>query len=58
MARRKTNRPKPIKVARVRARAVRGPHAEHRNRWYWRAEVYADGRDQPVWTGWATRDEV
>lgn len=55
MARRKTSRPKPIKVARVRARAVRGPHKDDPTRWYWRAEVFADGRDQPVWTGWETR---
>jgi len=51
-------RPKPVNVDPFRARVVRGPHADHVARWYWRAVRYLDGSEVVVWTGWATRDEV
>ena len=38
---RKTRRPKTITIgSRVKVRVVRGPHREHTQRWYWRAERY------------------
>lgn len=47
-----SDRPKPVGLPGLRARAVRGPKD---GRWYWRAER----TDKSVaWTGWATPKEV
>jgi len=46
-----TRRPKPFRIGPVRVRAIRGPDARG---WYFRAQVYEDGGERTVWTGWAT----
>lgn len=57
MAPRKSARPKPFSVGRVRVRVKRGPRSD--GRWYWRADhPVGQGRRQDVWNGWGTRDEV
>ncbi|HHO49658.1 MAG TPA: site-specific integrase [Deltaproteobacteria bacterium] len=50
------DRPSPIEVGPLRARAVRprGVRGPHDGRWYWRGE---QAREM-VWRGWATRDEA
>lgn len=36
-------------------RVIRGPKG---GRWYWRGEVYQDGKSRTVWTGWGTIEEA
>lgn len=57
----KRTRPRPFSVGRVRVRIHSGPRED--GRWRWRADRAAgtvDGRErrEPVWSGWATRDEA
>jgi len=59
MPRKKTpKRPKPIKSEPLRARAKRGPHPEHSDRWYWEARRCRAGERKTVWCGWASREEA
>lgn len=59
MARRRS-RPKVIHMDPIKANAVRGPHADDPELWYWQAVV----RDpvlrtrRTVWSGWATRADA
>jgi integrase len=55
---RRARRPKGIDLDTVKVRAVRGPHRDDDQKWYWRAERYSGGGSHTVWTGWATRDEA
>lgn len=48
-------KPRKVIVGDVRARPIRGPKGDL---WYWRAVLYRDRREHPVWSGWATRDEA
>jgi integrase len=58
---RKPKRPKTITIgSRVKVRAIRGPHKDHPQRWYWRAERYnPDTRKRgTLWTGWTSRADA
>ncbi len=58
---RKPRRPKAITVgARVKVRAIRGPHKDGSGRWYWRAEAYdpTTQKRHTVWTGWGLLRDV
>jgi integrase len=53
----KTKRPSPITVGKVRIRVKRGPRED--GRWYWRADRAVGHRErEDVWVGWATPDEA
>jgi integrase len=52
-----TPTPKPFVVGRVRVRAL-AARGQRDGAWYWRAERYAEGASETVWTGWATADEA
>lgn len=52
---RQNRKPRPIRVANLHARAIRGPREA--GVWYWRAESYIgtkDGQGTTIWTGWET----
>ena len=55
-----TRKPRPLKLDNTTARAIRGPHKDGSDRWYWRADLYLSGerRRETLWTGWATRDDA
>lgn len=57
---RKAQRPAPVKLGKVHARCIRGPHKDGSGRWYWQAVVYQGegGKDRTVWSGWATREDA
>lgn len=50
-------RPTPFSVGSVRVAVVSGRKPRD-DRWYWRARRFAEGGEQTVWTGWATRPEA
>ena len=56
MTARMPKRPAKVIVGRVRARAQRYRAAD--GFWYWRAVFYRDGKEHPVWSGWATREQA
>lgn len=55
---RKSKKPAAVKVGKVHARCVRGPHKDGSGRWYWQALVFSGegGGQRTVWSGWATPD--
>lgn len=50
-------RPSPRAHGDLRLRVARGPRAAD-GRWYWRCLRYTEGREEPVWVGWATIAEA
>ena len=56
MAKKSPKKPKPVKVDRVTAHAVRGPHQDGSGRWYWQGQASIAGRRTTVWSGWASRE--
>ena len=53
---RKTRKPAPFGVGRVRVRPIRGP--DEADRWYWRAELTEEGCKRTIWTGWGSEEEA
>lgn len=52
------SRPKSFAVADIRVRAIRGPHKDRADRWYWQALSYRDGKQIVEWSGWGTLAEA